>query len=197
MPAAPYQKHTSVFCFWVHFCICCSQLTAVAPALLASSSQPNQPTATPAQTPSPKEEIQSSNGVPARLTGRHFLGKKETSSDCKVCSQRKRKRVEEEEGPKSKKPKTEDEPEGTEGGETSAPGEQPEVKDCGRSESQTLYYCKTCSGEPSLCPVPCFELYHTQLIYKMAPELETPGRTPESKSVMINKVSACSYPDLW
>ncbi|RVE56980.1 hypothetical protein OJAV_G00211690 [Oryzias javanicus] len=157
-----------------------SQSGAVAPALLASSSQPNQPTTTPAQTASPKEEIQVSNGVPARLTGRHFLGKKETNSDCKVCSQRKRKKMEEEEEPKSKKPKTEDEPEGTEGGETSASGEQPEVKDCG-SESQTLYYCKTCSGEPSLCPVPCFELYHTRLIYKMAPELETPDVEEKEK----------------
>lgn len=42
-------------------------------------------------------------------------------------------------------------------------------------KNQTSYYCKTCSGEPSLCPVPCFELYHTKLIYKTALELETQG----------------------
>lgn len=43
--------------------------------------------------------------------------------------------------------------------------------------NQTLYYCKTCSGEPSLCPVPCFEVYHTRLIYRTAPELETEGKS--------------------
>lgn len=52
----------------------------------------------------------------------------------------------------------------------------------GKSEAtkrQTPFYCKTCSGEPSLCPVPCFELYHTRLIYKTVPELETQGEPPE------------------
>lgn len=45
----------------------------------------------------------------------------------------------------------------------------------GTLRRQTLYYCKTCSGEPSLCPVPCFELYHTRLIYRTSLELETQG----------------------
>ncbi len=58
-----------------------------------------------------------------------------------------------------------------------------ELKDCeqknGTLRRQTSYYCKTCSGEPSLCPVPCFELYHTKLIYKTAPELETQGEPLE------------------
>lgn len=48
--------------------------------------------------------------------------------------------------------------------------------DCGTTP--TSYYCKTCSEEPGLCPVPCFELYHTQLIYKTAPALEAQGETP-------------------
>lgn len=58
-----------------------------------------------------------------------------------------------------------------------------ETKDCelesGTVKKQTSYYCKTCSGEPSLCPVPCFELYHTRLIYETAPELETQGELSE------------------
>lgn len=45
--------------------------------------------------------------------------------------------------------------------------------------SQTSYYCKTCSGEPSLCPVPCFEIYHTRLIYRTVPDLETRGEPSE------------------
>lgn len=57
--------------------------------------------------------------------------------------------------------------------------EHSEVADCGTSRGKTSFYCKTCSGEPSLCPVPCFELYHTRLIYKTAPELETPGEPSE------------------
>lgn len=58
-----------------------------------------------------------------------------------------------------------------------------EMKDCeqqsGTARRQTSYYCKMCLGEPSLCPVPCFELYHTRLIYKTAPELETQGEHSE------------------
>lgn len=49
----------------------------------------------------------------------------------------------------------------------------------GTLRKKTSYYCKTCSGEPSLCPVPCFELYHTRLIYKTAPEPETQGEPSE------------------
>lgn len=62
-------------------------------------------------------------------------------------------------------------------------GEHCELEDCeqnkGTLRRQTSYYCKTCLGEPSLCPVPCFELYHTRLIYKTAPELETQGEPSE------------------
>lgn len=139
--------------------------------------------------------------MPARLTGRHFLGKRETDSDCKVCSHYKRKRVEEEQEER-KKPKTEEvekEPEikkeeeeaekakglnsiDEKGGE-SKESEHSEMKDCEHSSGtvrrQTSFYCKTCSGQPSLCPVPCFELYHTRLIYKTAPELEDQGEPSE------------------
>lgn len=46
-------------------------------------------------------------------------------------------------------------------------------KNTGRRK--TVYYCKTCPAEPGLCPVPCFELYHTKLLYKMAAEMDTLG----------------------
>lgn len=160
-------------------------------ALLDSSSQTDPPSAQASTSPKPQGETPPCNGVPARLTGRHFMGKRETDSECKVCSQRKRKRLEEEEQD-SKKPKTAEdndpekkvEPE-VEKEEVTPPNEKKEqreeedsdMKPC-EDKSETLrtltsYYCKTCSGEPSLCPVPCFELYHTRLIYKTAPELET------------------------
>ena len=185
--------------------ICCSRLAVsiIAPALLDSSSQVDQPSAeastSPAPSPKPQGETQPSNGVPARLTGRHFLGKRETDSDCKVCSHYKRKRGEEEQEEK-KKQKTEDveKPENkTEEAAEDAQGvksvdendgenkesENSEIKDCehnsGTVRRQTSFYCKTCSGEPSLCPVPCFELYHTRLIYKTAPELEKQGEPSE------------------
>ena len=31
---------------------------------------------------------------------------------------------------------------------------------------QTTYYCGKCPGEPPLCVVPCFEIYHSKKIYK-------------------------------
>ena len=31
---------------------------------------------------------------------------------------------------------------------------------------RTLYYCKTCSSQPSLCPDICFEAYHTKEYYR-------------------------------
>ncbi|XP_054586135.2 zinc finger MYM-type protein 4 isoform X4 [Nothobranchius furzeri] len=54
-----------------------------------------------------------------------------------------------------------------------------EDSEISRTGSETSYYCKTCPEEPSLCPVPCFELYHTQLVYRTAPELEAQGEPPE------------------
>lgn len=129
--------------------------------------------------------------MPARLTGRHFLARRETDSDCKVCSQHKRKREEEEEQEKKRskvedeeeQPVRETEEESEEAKGVNLPdskeGEHSESKHCeqesGTARRKTLYYCKTCSGEPSLCPVPCFEIYHTRLIYRTAPEPETPG----------------------
>ncbi|KAK2826358.1 hypothetical protein Q5P01_020572 [Channa striata] len=147
-------------------------------ALLDSPSQPDQPSAeastSSAVSANPQGQTQPCNGVPARLTGRHFLGKRETDSDCKVCSQYKRKRVDKEDEEERKKQKTE-EPEKKTGEEmhNGEDEERNEEEQSVTSRSQTLFYCKTCSGEPSLCPVPCFELYHTRLIYKTAPELET------------------------
>lgn len=96
--------------------------------------------------------------------------------------ERKKQKTEEDEEPQRKTEKMAEEAKGMnshdeEDGERKE--ERCEVKDCGQKSGtlgrQTSYYCKTCSGEPSLCPVPCFELYHTRLIYKTAPELETQG----------------------
>lgn len=188
-----------------HSIIRCSQpaVSISAPALLDSSLQPGQPSVdastSPAASPKPQGETQQYNGVPARLTGRHFLGKRETDSDCKVCSQHKRKPAEEEEQEKKKKKQKmvegdeserkteEEEAEGVNShGENDGERKEEEQKSV-PLRRQTLYYCKTCSGEPSLCPVPCFELYHTRLIYKTAPELETQGEPSESHNT-INSV---------
>ncbi|XP_044023746.1 uncharacterized protein LOC122862357 [Siniperca chuatsi] len=195
----PYTPSNSFFHFFlVHLIIRCSQIAVsiIAPALLDSSSLPDQPSAeastSPAPSPKPQGETRPCNGVPSRLIGRHFLGKRENDSDCKVCSQHKRKRVEEEEqekkkqkmeGDKEPERKTEEKAEEAKGVNSHENDgdrkeeEHSEMKDCeqksGTCRRRTSYYCKTCSGEPSLCPVPCFELYHTRLIYKTAPELET------------------------
>ncbi|CAN9502578.1 unnamed protein product [Ophioblennius macclurei] len=158
-------------------------------ALVDSATQSDPPsTQPPAQLPKPQGEPQPCNGVPARLTGRHFLGRRETDFDCKVCSQHKRKRAADKEE-HGKKVKREEEPEikvkaevkVEVEGEKGVPSgkeerkykERAEEKNCEQHKGkQTSFYCKTCSGEPSLCPVPCFELYHTQLIYKTVLELE-------------------------
>ncbi|XP_056281599.1 zinc finger MYM-type protein 4-like isoform X2 [Pseudoliparis swirei] len=172
----------------------CDNLTA----LRDGSSQPDQPSAeastSPAAPAKPQGETQPRTGVPARLTGRHFLAMRETDSDCKVCSQHKRKKVEEEEQEEMKKKKRktntgeEEEEEEEPGRKTEEESEEAkevnscegkeaelsEAKPCeqrgGAARRRTPYYCKTCSGEPSLCPAPCFELYHTRLIYKSAPQ---------------------------
>ncbi|KAK2891529.1 hypothetical protein Q8A73_017194 [Channa argus] len=197
------MKNKSVLCrpFTVDQEITC-QLPApsIESALLDSPSQPDQPSAeastSSALSPKPQGQTQSCNGVPARLSGRHFLGKRDTDSDCKVCSQYKRKRVdkEEEEEEEERKKQKMEEPEKKSDEETCNRWEEErnekercETKDDEQSETarrQTSYYCKTCTGEPSLCPVPCFELYHTRLIYKTAPELETQGEE-NVKVVMV------------
>ncbi|XP_063764932.1 zinc finger MYM-type protein 4 isoform X2 [Eleginops maclovinus] len=176
-------------------------VSIVAAALLDSSSQTDQTSAeastSPSPSPKPQGQSQPSNGVPARLTGRHFLGRKETDSDCKVCSQHKRKRVDEE-GLDEKKQKmeedegTEREAESEEGAHDENNGEEKEqehseVKYCeqeGKTLRRTGYFCKTCSGEPSLCPVPCFELYHTRLTYK-TDELGAQAVPPPFMSVSV------------
>lgn len=133
--------------------------------------------------PSPKShgDSRQHDGVPARLTGRHFLGKRESDADCKVCSQPRRKRPEEDEK-ETKRRRTEREESEKEGEDAvgAQPGEK-EKEEEQKSESprrRTAFYCKTCAGEPSLCAVPCFELYHTQLIYRTASDLETQGGPP-------------------
>lgn len=95
-----------------------------------------------------------------------------------MCSQRrKRKLGEEEASPKKQKMEDGDEPEKVQ--ETSVSKERNDEEeleseiDCGTMKRQTPYYCKTCTEEPSLCPVPCFELYHTELAY------EATGEPPE------------------
>lgn len=159
----------------VHSVIHFSQpaLSISAPAQLDSSSNPSRTSAeastSPATSPKP----------PARLTGRHFLGKRESGSDCKVCCHHKRKTAAEEEQEQKKR---KEEEAGRTSDEEEANGLNLDKVNGGDKENwkrsekqgnQTLYYCKTCSGEPSLCPVPCFEVYHTRLIYRTAPELET------------------------
>lgn len=42
----------------------------------------------------------------------------------------------------------------------------------GVAKRLTAYYCKTCPGRPALCPAPCFELYHTKLLYRFITEPE-------------------------
>lgn len=168
-----------------HPVIRCSQpaVSISTPALLESSSNPGPPTcdASTSPVPSPKShgDTRQHDGVPARLTGRHFLGKRESEADCKVCSQQKRKRAEEDEKERKKKKITEGEE--SEKNAEEANSHQEEKEEDHKSEiprSRTPYYCKTCAGEPSLCAVPCFELYHTRLIYRTAPELETQGGPP-------------------
>lgn len=174
----------------VHSVIHFSQpaLSISAPAQLCSSPNPGRtsaeaPTA-PATSPKPQGGDQHGSGVPARLAGRHFLGKRETDTDCKVCCHRKRKMGVEEE--RQRKKQKMEQP-GRKSGQEEANGlERSEEKDaaeenCETSEkrgNRTSFYCKTCAGEPSLCPVPCFEVYHTRLIYRTAPEPETKGKSP-------------------
>uniref|UniRef100_A0A667ZTI6 TRASH domain-containing protein n=1 Tax=Myripristis murdjan TaxID=586833 RepID=A0A667ZTI6_9TELE len=198
------MKNKSVLCrpFTMDQEILCQMPTESA-AQLASPAQPDEPSAemctSPAPSPEPQRDTQPCDGIPARLTGRHFLGKRETGNfDCKVCSKYKRKRVVEDEEEKKKKrgkaerevgeeeeqeKKTEEEEMKAVNSDDEKDGEREQKenvvtgKDCEEDNEtgkrQTSYYCKMCPGEPSLCPVPCFELYHTRLIYQLAPELET------------------------
>lgn len=50
----------------------------------------------------------------------------------------------------------------------------------GETRRPPAYCCKTCPGQPTLCAVPCFELYHTQFLYWVTAQLETARdhRTP-------------------
>lgn len=128
----------------------------------------------PPASPSLQEDTQTCTALPARLSGRHFQGKKDATSACKVCSPHsascKRKRAEEESEERKRQRLEEDVHKEDLLNEIAE-----EAVDCDDKEleGQTTYYCKTCSGKPSLCPVPCFELYHTRLIYRAVHELET------------------------
>lgn len=175
-PRRRQMKNKSVLCrpFSVDQEIMCELLSPSpeSEALLDSSSQSEQPLDLPAQSLKLQGETEQSHLTPARLTGRHFLGKRESDSNCKVCSQRrKRKLGEEEASPKKQKMEDgDDEPEKVQ--ETSISKERNDEEElesefaCGTMKRQTPYYCKTCTEEPSLCPVPCFELYHTELAYE-------------------------------
>ncbi|XP_068194738.1 zinc finger MYM-type protein 4 isoform X3 [Antennarius striatus] len=162
-----------------------------APTLVDSSMQAGRSTVDASTSPEPsakvRQESPACKGVPARLSGRHFLGKRDVESDCRVCSHHKRKRTEEEEHQK-KMQKTE-KPERNDGVKShdENEGEEPRERDDGQQTSETLrsqtsFYCKTCPGEPSLCAVPCFELYHTRLIYRTFPEPEPQARSPVRSS---------------
>lgn len=85
----------------------------------------------------------------------------------------------------------EEEPNGLEPNEEKD-GEKEECETGGRGGQQTCYYCKTCAGEPSLCPVPCFEVYHTRLIYTTAPDLDPRGRSPHDHHTVTPALAACS-----
>ncbi|XP_068607968.1 zinc finger MYM-type protein 4-like [Brachionichthys hirsutus] len=173
-----------------------------APTLLDSAVRPGRLTVDASTSPElsleVREETQPCKGVPARLTGRHFLGKREADSDCKVCSRHKRKRGEEERDRKEEEKKEANEADGIKTHDKNE-GEEHRDRQDGQQQSKTIrsqtsYYCKTCSGQPDLCPVPCFELYHTRLIYKTAPELETQALSAVSSSAEEEKVKVVMVP---
>ncbi|MEQ2283671.1 hypothetical protein AMECASPLE_013929 [Ameca splendens] len=177
-PRRRQMKNKSVLCrpFTTDQEIMC-QLPSSSPeskVLLDSSSQSDQPSRSPAHSPKFQGETEPSNLTPARLTGRHFLGKRDNDSNCKVCAQRRKSKLDEEE-PDQKKRRMEDGDDELEKKQEISVNEErndddeEERKseiDCGRMKRQTPYYCKTCTEEPTLCPVPCFELYHTKRDYE-------------------------------
>ena len=121
-----------------------------------------------------QEDSQTCKSLPARLFGRHFLANRDDVSSCKVCAPHpassKRKRPEEELDERKRAKLGEDIEEKDKPNENSVEATDMDEKEL---KGHTTYYCKTCSGKPSLCPVPCFELYHTRLIYRAIHELET------------------------
>ncbi|CAL8285683.1 unnamed protein product [Lota lota] len=69
-------------------------------------------------------------------------------------------------------------------GERREPHEEVNVETgVGVAGRRMAYFCKMCPGQPALCPAPCFELYHTRLLYWLTPELGTAGEhhTPGDK----------------
>lgn len=173
LPRRRPMKNKTVLCrpFTVDQEISCQLLRPESAAPL-DSQQPSKSTFEASTSPpaSPNTQVDSQPcSVPARLSGRHFLGKREANADCKVCSEPKRKRTEEETEAR-KRLKLEEKV--NEENLDDDNGEEEAHTDVTKLKGQTTYYCKTCPGEPSLCPVPCFELYHTRVIYKTAHELD-------------------------
>ncbi|XP_038128182.1 zinc finger MYM-type protein 4-like isoform X1 [Cyprinodon tularosa] len=175
-PRRRQMKNKSVLCrpFTVDQEIMCELPSppAESEALLDGSLQSNQPSRSPTRSPKLQGETDPNKLTPARLTGRHFLGRREADSICMVCSQRRKRKLDEEEAGRKKQKMEGDGGDEPEEERHNSDGEKSEI-DCGRMERQTQFYCKTCSEEPSLCPVPCFELYHTE------PNYEAPGEPTE------------------
>ncbi|XP_030212048.1 zinc finger MYM-type protein 4 isoform X2 [Gadus morhua] len=70
--------------------------------------------------------------------------------------------------------------------ETGVMEERGETKEAGletglgvAGQGATDFYCRLCPGQPGLCPAPCFEIYHTRLMYWVSPggggERSSPG----------------------
>lgn len=152
--------------------LCSTESAAPAENHQAPKSTVDSSTSTPAS-PSLQEDTQTCPALPTRLSGRHFLGKKDAATACKVCSSHpascKRKRADEGSEENKRQKLDEDAQKEDSLKENTVESADREDKEVG----QTTYYCKTCSGKPSLCPVPCFEFYHTRLIYRAVHELET------------------------
>ncbi|XP_036007051.1 zinc finger MYM-type protein 4 isoform X2 [Fundulus heteroclitus] len=178
-PRRRQMKNKSVLCrpFTVDQEVMC-RIPSPSPeleALLDKPPESDQLSRSPARSPKPQGETEPSNLTPARLTGRHFLGKRETDSNCKVCCQQRKRKLDEEETAwkKQKMEDGSDEPEKDRDLSVSEKRNDDEEEeeereseiDLGSMKRLTPYYCKTCTEEPSLCPVPCFELYHTKFNY--------------------------------
>lgn len=94
----------------------------------------------------------------------------EESGDVRVKLEEVHKQLEE---AKEEKQRIKEEGEAKENEWGEASGAVQEAVHC--AERQAAYCCKTCAGRPALCPVPCFELYHTRLLYRFAAQVDSAG----------------------
>ncbi|KAK7905257.1 hypothetical protein WMY93_017864 [Mugilogobius chulae] len=159
MPRRKPMKNKSILCRPITMDqeLSCQLLCPPEPTAPLDSNQSSKSTAEASTSPPPsphlQEDAQTCVGLPARLSGRHFLGSREAITNCKVCSSQtsssKRKRNEEESENKRLKLEENVLKENLE-------NENMEETDCDMKvvKGQTAYYCKTCLSEPSLCPVP-------------------------------------------